>query len=106
MGAATVGEVLDRLQAGLDTIAPGSTVTTDGSRFSFTVAGADDLVIAGVAGMLVQALVSKAPLRRAPPPRVVTRNQAARPNSNCRSRRIVRRLGQHPAREWWECANG
>ena len=49
-GAATVGEVLDRLQAGLDTIAPGSTVTTDGSRFSFTVAGADDLVIAGVVG--------------------------------------------------------
>ena len=49
-GAATVGEVLDRLQASLDTIAPGSTVTTDGSRFSFTVAGADDLVIAGVAG--------------------------------------------------------
>ncbi|MEC7195745.1 MAG: hypothetical protein VXW23_02065, partial [Planctomycetota bacterium] len=49
-GAATVGEVLDRLQAGLDTIVPGSTVTTDGSRFSFTVAGVDDLVIAGVAG--------------------------------------------------------
>ena len=49
-GAATVGEVLDRLQAGLDTIAPGSTVTTDGSRFSFTVVGADDLVIAGAAG--------------------------------------------------------
>ena len=49
-GAATVGEVLERLQAGLDNIAPGSTVTTDGSRFSITVAGAEDLVIAGVAG--------------------------------------------------------
>ena len=49
-GAATVGEALDRLQAGLDTIAPGSTVATDGSGFSFTVAGADDLVVAGVAG--------------------------------------------------------
>ena len=49
-GAATVGEVLERLQAGLDNIAPGSTVTTDGSRFSVTVAGAEDLVIAGVAG--------------------------------------------------------
>lgn len=49
-GAATVGEVLERLQAGLDNVAPGSTVTTDGSRFSVTVAGAEDLVIAGVAG--------------------------------------------------------
>ena len=49
-GAATVGEVLDRLQAELDNIAPGSTVSTDGSRFSFTVAGADDLTIVGVAG--------------------------------------------------------
>ena len=49
-GAATVGEVLDRLQAELDTIAPGSTVSTDGSRFSFTVAGADDLMVVGVAG--------------------------------------------------------
>lgn len=49
-GAATVGEVLDRLQAELDNIAPGSTVSTDGSRFSFTVAGADDLTVVGVAG--------------------------------------------------------
>lgn len=49
-GAATVGEVLDRLQAELDNIAPGSTVSTDGSRFSFTVAGADDLMVVGVAG--------------------------------------------------------
>ncbi|MEO1371530.1 MAG: hypothetical protein AAFU75_03545 [Planctomycetota bacterium] len=49
-GAATVGEVLDRLQAELDNIAPGSTVSTNGSRFSFTVAGADDLTVVGVAG--------------------------------------------------------
>ena len=49
-GAATVGEVLDRLQAELDNIAPGSTVSTNGSRFSFTVAGADDLAVVGVAG--------------------------------------------------------
>ncbi len=49
-GAATVGEVLDRLQAELDNIAPGSTVSTVGSRFSFTVAGADDLMVVGVAG--------------------------------------------------------
>ena len=49
-GAATVGEVLDRLQAELNNIAPGSTVSTDGSRFSFTVAGADDLTVVGVAG--------------------------------------------------------
>ena len=49
-GAATVGEVLDRLQAELDNIAPGSTVSTDGSQFSFTVAGADDLTVVGVAG--------------------------------------------------------
>ena len=49
-GAATVGEVLDRLQAELDNIAPESTVSTDGSRFSFTVAGADDLTVVGVAG--------------------------------------------------------
>ena len=49
-GAATVGEVLDSLQAELDNIAPGSTVSTDGSRFSFTVAGADDLTVVGVAG--------------------------------------------------------
>lgn len=49
-GAATVGEVLDRLQAGLDTVAPGSTVSTTGSQFGFDVMGTDDLVVAGVAG--------------------------------------------------------
>ena len=89
-GAATVGEVLDRLQAELDNIAPGSTVSTDGSRFSFTVAGPMISRLLVLQEILVQVLALKAPLLQERPPPVATRNPNCSPGLGLPTSKVCR----------------